>query len=197
MKKIFLILSVTLMYVTLTSQSSCNEVQQSPQSASGVSKASTIVKTDLNGKTIEQNHVIDRLEADNKAGSIKHLYIISAISGQVLIYSTVKGKVTSSGKRLTPSTVDGSSGISPTGETTDKNSCWYNNRITIGDNNYITNEVLGDDGTYGSSSEYIYWWDSKGIYHQEYPCASTILHISDQPLSVKSVVINMEQTTNP
>ena len=53
-------------------------------------------------------------------------------------------------------------------------------------------ELLGDDGTYGSSAEYIYWWDSKGVYHQHYLSGGQIVHISDQPLAVKSVILNME-----
>jgi hypothetical protein len=170
---------------------SCDEIQQAPQSASGVTKATTKIQTDLNGRTIEQNNIINRLSEDNKPGSIKHLYIISAYSGQVLIYSTVKGKVTSSGKRLTPINVDGSSGISPDNND-DKQ--WHDNRITIGGNNFITNEVLQDDGTYGTSVEYIYWWDSKGVYHQQYITGGMILHISNQPISVKSITLNFEET---
>lgn len=60
-----------------------------PQSASGVTKATVRVQTDLSGKTIEQNNIINRLLEDNKPGSIKHLYIISAYSGQVLINNTL------------------------------------------------------------------------------------------------------------
>jgi len=138
-------------------------------------KISVEVQKDLNGYTIEQNNVAGRYKEDNKPGSIKHLYIISAYSGQTLIYSTVKGKVTSSGKRLSP------------------NQLSENFRIDLPDGRFAyTNELLADDGTYGSSTEYIYWWDSKGVYHQQYITGGMILHISNQPLSVKSVIINME-----
>lgn len=149
----------------------------SPISTSGVKKATTTIQTDLNGNTIEQNAIINRLKEDNKPGSIKHLYVISAYSGQVLIYSTVKGKVTSSGKRLSPYTLDSGSSF----------------KVDFGDGHYYyTNEVLGDDGTYGSSGDYIYWWDSKGVFHQQYITGGMIMHISNEPLAVKSVVINME-----
>lgn len=141
---------------------------------SGVKQTVTSVATGSDGLTVEQRNVGERLHMDNKVGSIKHLYVISAYSGQVLIYSTVKGKVTSSGKRLSPST------------------------ISRYQDNYSP-EVLGDDGTYGSSVEYVYWWDTRGIYHQHYVQGGQIVHISDQPLAVKSVVINMELTdeSNP
>src|SRR6185503_6965090 len=35
-------------------------------------------------------------------------------------------------------------------------------------------------------------WDTKGVYHQHYVDGGQILHISDQPLAVKSIVLNME-----
>lgn len=155
-----------------------------PTSSSGVSKASVTVSTGADGMTMEQRNIRQRLLLDNKVGSIKHLYVLSAYSGQVLIYSTVQGKVTSSGKRLTPVSLTGS------GE--------YGGSyvlVNIGGYMHRTAEVLQDDGTYGSSAEYIYWWDTRGIYHQHYVTGGQIVHVSDQPLAVKSIVLNMELTT--
>lgn len=159
-----------------------------PQQAvadTGVKKVTATVKTGSDGMTVEQRNIKKRLEEDNKPGSIKHLYLISAYSGQVILYSTVQGKVTSGGKRLTPNTVaatDGqyvSNGMN--GMTVD-----------IGGITRQTGEVLQDDGTYGSSVEYLYWWDTKGVYHQHYVSGGQIVHISSQPIAVKSVIINME-----
>lgn len=155
-----------------------------PSSTSGVSIAHTSVPTGSDGLTIEQRNIGDRLTADNKPGSIKHLYVISAYSGQVLIYSTVRGKVTSSGKRLAPTTVDITNSSSGTR--------YGGFSIDFPDGKQTTTEVLGDDGSYGSSIPYIYWWDTKGVYHQHYVDGGQIVHISDQPLAVKSVVLNME-----
>ncbi len=151
------------------------------QSASGVSAKRVQVQTGSDGATVEQRNVANRLIADNKIGSIKHLYVISAYSGQVLIYSTVNGKVTSSGKRLTPNMLNGGGEYGSSYQT-----------FSIAGYDYRTPEVMSDDGTYGSSVEYIYWWDTKGIYHQHYVAGGQILHISDQPIAVKSIVINME-----
>jgi hypothetical protein len=153
----------------------------SPVSDSGVNKASVSVPVGPDNLTIEQRNVRDRLLADNKPGSIKHLYVMSPYSGQVLIYSTVRGKVTSSGKRLMPKTVAANYGSRSGGIT-----------VGIGSETYYTGEVLGDDGTYGESGDYLFWWDAKGVYHQHYLTGGQIVHISDQPLSVKSVVLNME-----
>lgn len=152
------------------------------QSVSGT-KMATVghVETGTDGLTIEQGNVTGRINMDNQVGAIKHLYVISAYSGQVLIYSTIKGKVTSSGKRLTPDRVDGANNFT----------------FDVAGSQFYTNQVLGEDGTYGSSIEYLYWWDTKGVYHQHYVIGGQILHISDQPLAVKGIIINMELTQKP
>lgn len=165
----------------------CNGITESgvTQSNSGVTQASVKVATDLSGKTVEQNNIINRLTEDNKPGAIKHLYLISAYSGDVILYSTVKGKVTSSGKRLTPITVAANDGQYVS-------SSHQGFLVDVGGLQMRTGEVLQDDGTYGSSVEYIYWWDSKGVYHQQYITGGMILHVSSQPISVKKVIINIE-----
>jgi len=157
-----------------------------PQSASGVKMAEVKVQTNPDGLTTEQQNIKERLLEDNKPGSVKHLYVISAYSGQVIIYSTVRGKVTSGGKRLTPTTVTGS------GE-------WHGDHfdVTIGNQTHRTAEVLQDDGSYGHSAEYLYWWDTKGVYHQHYVSGGQIVHVSNQPLAVKGIIINMELTQKP
>lgn len=182
--KILSILTICLIFM---SASSCDFNPKPPTSDSGIAKASAKIQVQSNGLTIEQNQVSKRLIEDNKVGSIKYLYVISAYSGQTLIYSTVKGKVTSSYKRLNPSTVSGEY---------DPNNNYAGNMVNIGSRSFYTSEVLGDDGTYGSSSEYIYWWDTKGVYHQHFNSGGQIIHISDQPLNVKSVIINMEVSKN-
>ncbi len=52
--------------------------------------------------------------------------------------------------------------------------------------------MLGDDGAYGSSGDYLYWFDSRGIYHQHFVSGGQIVHVSAEPLSVKSIIINIE-----
>ena len=163
----------------ILSVSSCR-VEDSPVSSSGVKKATVKVETNLEGTTIEQQNVKNRLLTDNRIGAIKHIYIISPYSGKILLYSTVKGKVTSSGKRLTPTSIS-DDGISKP-------------QVKIGNNHYDTNEVLQDDGTYGSSDPYIFWWDSKGIYHQHFLTGGQIIHVSDKILRVNpnEIQINLE-----
>lgn len=156
-----------------------------PVSDSGAVKASVKINKDANGLTVEQKNVADRLKNDNIPGSIKHLYVISTMSGDVILYSTVRGKVTSSGKRLTPVSVvaDASSYESYSGFP-----------ININGQERRTSEVLQDDGTYGSSIEYLFWWDSRGTYHQHYPSGGQIIHVSDQPMNFPKIILNLEES---
>ena len=172
--------AILLLSPLMLGNSGCGEA---PKSASGGAITSVKVPVGSDGKTAEQRNVGERLIEDNKVGSIKHLYVISAYSGKVIIYSTVRGKVTSGGKRLTPTTV--------LGDTPGTNS-WFN--VNIGGSRMATNEVLQDDGTYGHSGDYIFWWDTKGVYHQHYNSGGQIVHVSNQPLAVKGIIINMEIT---
>jgi hypothetical protein len=166
----------------LTLVSGCDSPRTPPRSTSGVGKVTVKIPTNEHGRTTEQENIASRLILDNTPGSIKHLYVMSAMTGDVLIYSTVRGKVTSSGKRLTPNTVAAGAG----------SGYGYGIAVDIGGDPNFTGEVLQDDGTYGSSSEYLYWWDVQGRYHQHYPGAGQIIHISDQPLPVKHVKIRLD-----
>lgn len=164
---------------------SCIE-EQTPTTASGsVSKKTVEVSTDADGWTVEQKNIAERLKRDNVVGAIKHLYVISPYSGQVILYSTVKGKVTSSGKRLTPNTVNAQDGQYV-------NHAHQGMGVNIGGNLKYTSEVLQDDGSYGSSCEYIYWFDSRGSYHSHFFTGGQIIHVSDQPMPVKNITINLE-----
>lgn len=163
----------------------CNDDADSPPaSASGVTKATVGISVGSDGLTVEQRNVRDRLTMDNDPGSIKHLYIISAFSGDVLVYSTVRGKVTSSGKRLSPYSVIPQS----TGPSLD----YKGMRVQIDGTDHWTGEILQDDGTYGSSIPYLFWWDQQDRYHQHYVSGGQIIHVSDKPLSTKKPIINME-----
>ncbi len=156
-----------------------------PRSSSGVGKASVKVQTQPDGLTTEQANVRDRLVEDNRPGAIKHIYFISPYSGQVLLYSTVRGKVSSGGKRLTPTTITSNPG---------EGYCTSGFDINIGGSRRCTDEVLQDDGTYGSSSDYLFWWDTKGVYHQHVVTGGQIIHVSSEPIAVKSVVLNLSST---
>lgn len=182
MKKKLLFVFLTLLLVSfILGNSGCSN-QTQPKTESGIKKATAKVIAQSDGLTIEQQNIKNRIEMENKPGSIKHLYVISAMSGQVIFYSTVKGKVTSSGKRLNPYKTYDYNG-NPDEEIPGEGS---------GGSARYTNELIQDDGTYGSSISYLYWWDVQGRYHQHYVSGGQIMHISDQPIPVKSIIINLE-----
>tara|TARA_R110000823_G_scaffold203564_2_gene334614 strand:- start:492 stop:1013 length:522 start_codon:yes stop_codon:yes gene_type:complete len=169
MKNFFKIMMATLLFAFTVSVTSCDiKKDNTPVSESGVRKATTKVTTGSDGLTVEQRNVSKRLKTDNAIGAIKHLYVISAMSGQTILYSTVDGKVTSGAKRLT---------------TTTKLVSVYQGKIAVPN--------IQDDGTYGSSMNYLYWWDVKGVYHQHYVTGGQIVHIAEEALPVTDIVINL------
>lgn len=178
-----------LMLFSIVFLNSCGDFKTSQQTSdSGVQKATTKIATAPDGTTIEQRNVIERLKRDNAIGSIKHLYIISAFTGDVLQYSTVKGKVTSGGKRLSPKTVNSYGGIQTTYAQA--------NYVNINGTQYLTDEVLDDGGTYGESGQYMYWFDAQDNYQQYYPSGGTYVQISDKPLRIKKANLSLEIQTN-
>jgi len=171
MKKILILTLISLVFA------SCDDVNiEQQKSDSGVEKATVKIETDADGHTSEQNNIMERLKRDNKVGEVKHLYIISSYSGDVMEYSTVRGKVTSGGKRLSPKTVNGFATI---------NTRIYYNTVKIGNDTYVTDEVLDDGGAYGESGNYLFWFDAQDNYHQYYPSGGTYLHISERPLRIR------------
>lgn len=173
-----------LLLIPCIGASECDSPRAQPVSTTGVKKAVAQVQTDATGNSVEQKNILERIKRDNQPGSIKHLYVISPMSGDVLIYSTVMGKVTSSGKRLTPNSVAAQDGQYVSSEHTGF-------LVNVGGLEKRTPEVLQDDGTYGSSAEYLFWFDSQGRYHQHY-AGNSIVHISDQPLSIGKVILNLD-----
>lgn len=156
-----------------------------PIAATGVREATAEVKVGADGLTSEQRNIKERLKQDNQPGAIKHLYIFSTASGQCILYSTVREKVTSSGKRLSPTTTTSVQG---------KDGDYYSGvEFEANGKRHWTNEMIQDDGTYGKSIEYLYWFDSAGTYRQVYPNGGMMIVVSTTPLPVKSVTVNIEK----
>ena len=151
-----------------------------PVSDTGIGQVTATVVTGSDGMTSEQRNITKRIALENQPGSVKHLYVISAQTGSVLLYSTVDGKVTSSGKRLAPYRVNGRKGATAGAF-----------EVQFGPTTYFTSEVLQSDGTYGSSIPYLYWFDIRGVYHQHY-LGENFVHVSEQPIAVGDVVLNIE-----
>ncbi len=179
MQKCLILLSLSFLAAV-----GCGRGQPEAQSVSGVKMAVVgSVHTDDSGHTVEQKNIIERIKRDNEVGSLKHLYIISPYSGQVILYSPVKGKVTTGGKRLNPRTIEST-----------VSTAYTKPQITIGGVAYTTNELTNEDGTYGGGdAPYLFWFDANGKYQQHYLSGGAIVHVSDQPLAVKGVIISTEE----
>lgn len=146
---------------------------------SNIQKQNVDIETNAQGRTVEQENILARYKMDSNPAALKHLYIVSAMSGDVILYSTVKGKVTSSGKRLSPYNGSGLNG---------------NRGYTVRNMTVYTSEVMQDDGTFGSSVPYIFWFDQRGNYHQHYPSGGQVIHVSDVPMSWPKIILNLEET---
>lgn len=162
----------------------CGEAPSASRTGVGIAPPAK-VKVGADGLTNEQHNIKARIEQENDPLSTKYLYIISPYTGDVLLYSTVKGKVSSSGKSLTPKEISGIWGSG--GDSASTNGFL----VDIGKTQAITQEVLGDDGTYGSSGEYLFWFDVRDVYHQQY-IGSALIHVSNQPIAVKHAIIDIE-----
>ena len=170
------ILSACVGFFLLTAET-CE--RQESQSSSGVKKATASVQTDLTGHTQEQINILEKNKKDSEIGKVRHLYIISSYTGNVLEYYAIRGKVTSGSKRLSPKTASTSQGLPPF-------------EITIGSQIYYTNEVLSDDGTLGESANYYFFFDTGGNYHQVFPAGGTYTRVSDRPLTIKKVSFTLQ-----
>jgi hypothetical protein len=165
-------LSIIILSLTLFLASCQHTTKLDPVSDSGVKKAHAKVETGSDGLTNEQRNIKKRVESDNTPGSILHLYGVSPFTGDVVFYSTVDGKVTSSSKRLT----------SPS-------------RLLNGDRGGTYGDFvmpnIGDDGAYGGSIPYLYWWDVQGNYQQVYPNGLTII-IKDKPMRTNKTILQFD-----
>ena len=119
--------------------------------------------------SLERKNIKRRLETWSNENKVSYIYLISY--GKVMAFHVVKGKITSGQKRLTAT--DRLVGCD-TGE-------WD------GDCNMESPEL---DGTYGSSSPYIFFWTTDGTYVQwngEYMLADQPLQLTTQPELVRQI----------
>lgn len=159
-------------------------------SSSGANRLISKVPTNSDGHTLEQLSVASKLQKENVIGGIQYVYVISPFSGEVILQDTAQGKVSSSGKRNTPKTVV--AGLASSQEYED---FWYGPMVDVSGETFRTNEVMGDDGTYGDSSEYLYWTSTDGTFHRQYITAGVMIHVSDRPCRFGHVTQTLETTT--
>lgn len=147
----------------------CDDLPQSNKNvqAEKAAQAAQSIKFDENA---EIDNIKKRLELTADPGKYGFILLLNQ-AGQPILYEGVKGKVTSGGKRLTPP---------------DRASASWG-----GGQNTVTRAAASDEGTWGSSSPYIFYWNTEGVYRQ---WDGGYLY-SDQPirLRVEPLVITMQQ----
>jgi hypothetical protein len=115
-------------------------LEQNAAGVSAVKQSDLKVKVDQNGYTSEQRNILGRRNVALDPNQIMWIYCM-AQNGQTVFYGPVKGKVTSSTKRLDPNMV-----------------------IVTGTDNKTSADI--GDGSQGESDPYIYWFDPSGKYFQ-------------------------------
>jgi hypothetical protein len=146
----------------------CQEDQPSNRSvqADKAAKAAQAVQFDDNA---EIDNIQRRLKLTADPGKLGFILLMNQ-AGQPIMYEGVKGKVTSGSKRLTRPDALGTYGTN---------------------GSPAVRQAPSDEGTYGSSSPYIFYWNVDGVYRQ---WDGNYLY-SDQPIRtrVEPLVINVQK----
>lgn len=120
--------------------------------------------------SLERQNISKRLTLFDNPNKVSYIYLVSF--GKVMSFYTVKGKITSGTKRLTASQ-----------QQIDSTDCGSGQCE-------LTLDAPELDGTYGSSSPYIYFWTTDGAYIQwsgDYMLADQPLQLSTQPELTRTV----------
>jgi hypothetical protein len=156
------LLRASLAAVALFALAACGGGQntvKNQQAAKAAEAANSIAFTE----NAEIDNIKRRLELTSKPGLLGYIVLLNE-SGQPVYYTTIKGKVTSGGKRLTEPDRYSSQGA-----------------------NGFMRHAASDEGTYGSSGEYIFFWTTNGQYVQwngKYFYSDKPIRLSVQPLVV-------------
>lgn len=116
-----------------------------------------------NGNNAEQKNIQRRLKLTGQPGLIGYVVLLNDM-GKPVMYTTVKGKLTSGGKRLTQPQKD-----------------------VYTASGHMVMDAPSDEGTWGSSSPYIYFWDTNDRYHQwsgQYLYSDQPIRLNEEPLVI-------------
>lgn len=121
-----------------------------------------------NGNNAEQQNIKKRLKLTTQPGLIGYVVLLNEM-GTPVLYTTVKGKITSGSKRLTQPQMF---------------------KRGVGGGGYSADFVVdgpSDEGTWGRSSPYIYFWDTNDRYFQwsgEYLYSDQPIRLNEEPLVI-------------
>lgn len=142
-------------------QPKTNKSVQSDKAAQAAASISYVENAEI-------DNIKKRLELTADPGKLGFILLLNQ-AGQPILYEGVKGKITSGGKRLTPPDRVATAGGGP--------------------NPYVR-AAASDEGTWGSSSPYIFYWNTDGVYRQ---WDGGYLY-SDQPIRtrIEPLVVSMQ-----
>jgi hypothetical protein len=169
MKKSFVILLLGL-FLLVGCKSTPSDVDTRQQ------EATTRVEIPNIENYVERHNIKKRQEIFDNPAQVSWIYCL-AENGQVVFFGPVHGKVTSSGKRLEPKTLAGCVG----------DFCGSGEAILF-DGDYTT-ERMQADGTFGSSDEYVYWFDPDGNYYQW----GGNYFLTSVPIPIENTVLNIRE----
>lgn len=119
----------------------------------------------------EIDNIKRRIEITSKPGQMGYILLMNE-AGQPILYESVVGKVTSGGKRLTSPDRLATAG---TGN---------------GGTNMAVRQAASDEGTWGHSGEYIFYWNTDGTYRQwngKYFYSTQPIRLRIEPLVINVV----------
>lgn len=159
----------TVLLVILCALAGCDDpapTNKQVESQKAMQAANSIKFTE----NAEIENIKHRLELTANPGLLGFILLLNE-AGQPILYEGVRGKITSSTKRLTPPD--------------------YHSAEGLGNNNYVR-AAASDEGTFGTSDPYIYYWNTDGVYRQ---WSGKYLY-SDQPirLRVEPLIVNVQST---
>jgi hypothetical protein len=153
---------VALMLTGCIEQAPTNKTEQAKKAAD----AANSIKFNENA---EIDNIKRRLELTSNPGQLGFIILLNEM-GQPVLYTSVKGKVTSGSKRLT--------------QPDRASSSWG------GGNNTVVRAAASDEGTWGSSGEYIFFWTANDEYIQwngKYMYSDKPFRLKTEPIAVLAV----------
>lgn len=168
MKMMTRIILLALMSVAMLT--ACDKLEPTSK-ATQAQKAAEAANSINFVENAEIDNIKRRLELTSNPGALGFVLLMNE-AGQPIMYTSVKGKITSGSKRLTPPDRFTDEGLGT---------------------NTLVRQAPSDEGTYGSSDSYIYFWTQDGQYVQ---WNGKYLY-SDKPFRIKiePLVLNVNPAT--
>lgn len=165
----------------------CDINTQTSATNKSIANAAPTISKNADGTTLEQDQIRAYRSTFSDPKSVKHLYVFND-QGACVFYDTVRGKVTSGGKRLRPKTVAATDGSHVGAQ-------HYGIPVQIDGKWRRTSEVPSFDGTFGSSEAYIYWRNTAGQFRKLSLGAGMSTITTTAPMRTIKAVVDISAVT--